>query len=254
MDAAAQTATLQRQETVSRPHTPTEDASKPPKTVICVFCGSSSGTSPAYAEAARSLARTLHAKKVKLVYGGGTTGLMGEIARTFVSLSGPDAIHGIIPNPLVQVEQQGRNGLGDRDPERGDATSINDKVYGKSTVVPDMHTRKQMMAKEVIEGGPGSGFVALPGGFGTFEELMEMATWNQLGIHRSGIVLFNVDKYYDDLVKLIKNAVISGFTSSANAGIVVEAFTAEECVTVLKEYKVSEGRLNLDVSRSRPRF
>ena len=100
---------------------------------------------------------------------------MGEVARTLVSLSGPEAVHGVIPKALIKYEQQNGKAAGSEDNEGSNAQSTE---YGKVTVVPNMHTRKQMMAKEVIEGGPGSGFVALSGGWGTLEELAEMTTWS----------------------------------------------------------------------------
>lgn len=182
-------------------------------------------------EGARSLAQELHKNNIHLVYGGGTgPGLMGEIARTLVALSGPDAVHGVIPEPLIDREQEG----------------IDEDIYGRVTVVPDMHTRKQLMAKKVIEGGSGSGFVALSGGYGTLEELFEVITWNQLGIHDKAIVLFNIEGYYDGLISWVQTAVSSGFIAPGNAGILVEALEAEEVITQLKEYRVAEGRFNLD--------
>ncbi len=159
---------------------------------------------------------------------------MGEIAKTLVSLSGPGAVHGIIPEALITWEQELSGAM------------IDEQIYGGSTVVADMHTRKRLMAKRVIEGGPGSGFVALSGGYGTLEELMEIITWNQLGIHSRGIVLFNVEGYYDGLIQWVETAVSSGFISPGNAGILVEALAADEVVTQLREYRVAEGRFNLD--------
>lgn len=181
-----------------------------------------------------------------LVYGGGTVGLMGEIARTLVSLAGPDSVHGIIPDALIQFEQEGRPGTVN---ESDRSSSIDPNVYGQTTIVPDMHTRKQLMAKKVMEGGPGSGFVALSGGYGTMEELMEVITWNQLGIHGKGVVVFNVEGYYDGLLKWVRSAVSAGFIAPGNAGIMVEALSPEEVITQLKNYKVAEGRLNLDWSQ-----
>lgn len=173
---------------------------------------------------------------------------MGEVARTLVSLSGPQAVHGIIPEALIQYEQEGR-------PTAGNAATTdakllkNEEIYGQTTVVPDMHTRKQLMAKSVIEGGPGSGFVALSGGYGTLEELMEVITWNQLGIHSKGVVLYNVDGYYDGLIQWVKTAVSAGFIAPGNAGILVEALDAEEVVRELREYQVAEGRYRLNWSQ-----
>ncbi|KAF2688954.1 lysine decarboxylase-like protein-like protein [Lentithecium fluviatile CBS 122367] len=209
-----------------------------PKPVVCVFCGASSGTSPAHLAAARSLARTLHTANIKLVYGGGTVGLMGEVARTLVSLSGPSSVHGIIPQPLVRYEQN-------HDATDPTSHSIDEAIYGKTTVVKDMHTRKQMMAREVIDGGVGGGFVALSGGYGTLEELMEVTTWNQLGIHSMPVVVYNVDGYWDGLLSWVKNAVGTGFIAENNKEILVEARSAEDVLTQLKEYRNAEGRFNL---------
>ncbi|KAK8179452.1 hypothetical protein BC567DRAFT_159831 [Phyllosticta citribraziliensis] len=216
-------------------NTPTD-----PRPVVCVFCGASSGTSPKHMAAARALAHALHKNDMRLVYGGGTVGLMGEVARTLVSLSGPSAVHGIIPAALEALD----NGLPPS--ASGPRNVINEQLYGRTTVVKDMHTRKQMMAQEVIRGGPGGGFVALSGGFGTAEELMEVITWNQLGIHNRGIVVFNVDGYWDGLITWVKNAVSSGFIAPTNAGIMVEALDSEEVIQCLKEYKIAEGRFKLN--------
>jgi uncharacterized protein (TIGR00730 family) len=164
---------------------------------------------------------------------------MGEVARSLVKLSGPKSVHGIIPKALIKYEQK----CG----EDGDASNaIDEKVYGRTTVVPDMHTRKKMMAELVIAGGKGSGFVALSGGYGTLEELMEVTTWNQLGIHEQGVVMFNVDGYWDGLIAWVQNAVKSGFIAPANEAIMVEAKTAEEVVKCLKEYKNSDARMRLN--------
>ncbi|KAL1633597.1 hypothetical protein SLS56_002745 [Neofusicoccum ribis] len=220
--------------------------------VVCVFCGASTGTSPKHMAAARALAHVLHDNNMKLVYGGGTVGLMGEVARTLVSLSGPDAVHGIIPAALVKLEQNYDEAVkqeaenGGTPHALGPRNVINEQIYGRTTVVKDMHTRKSMMAKEVIEGGPGGGFVALPGGYGTMEELMEVTTWNQLGIHNRGVVVYNVDGYYDGLIQWVKTAVTSGFIAPNCAGILVEALSAEEVIVCLKEYHVAEGRFKLN--------
>ena len=153
---------------------------------------------------------------------------MGELAKTLVSLSGSSAVLGIIPEPLMKLEQHGASN------------------YGKTIVVDNMHTRKDLMAQEVAKGGPGSGFVALSGGFGTLEELMEVTTWNQLGIHGCGIVVFSVDGYYDGLLQWIKTAVVAGFISPGNAGILKEAANAEQVIEQLSEYQASKDRLALN--------
>ncbi|KAH4177678.1 hypothetical protein HBH70_022540 [Parastagonospora nodorum] len=218
---------------------PAENGEPKKQPVVCVFCGASEGTSPVHMAAARALATALHKAGINLVYGGGTVGLMGEVARTLVSLSGPSSVHGIIPRALTALEQSPSF-----DPSNP-ASHIDVSVYGRTTVVPDMHTRKQMMAREVIAGGPGGGFVALSGGYGTFEELMEVTTWNQLGIHSMPVVVMNVDGYWTGLIEWVKNAVGSGFISPGNAGILVEALDAEEVIKCLGEYQNAPGRFNL---------
>lgn len=195
---------------------------------------------------------------------------MGEIARTLVSLSGPEAVHGIIPSALVKVEDGHRAALaaestnaiaagsaGGKAPERiikaestaTDASkfqNMENSKYGMTTIVPDMHTRKRLMADKVIKGGPGSGFVTLPGGFGTLEEAMEMITWNQLGIHSRGIVLLNLEGYWDGVLSWVRKGVEQDFVSPLNQNIVVECTNVNQVVGALKGYNVSEGRYVLD--------
>lgn len=177
----------------------------------------------------------MHENGIKLVYGGGTVGIMGEVAKTLVSLSGPEAVHGIIPEALMRYE---RNADGQ--------STIDENTFGRTTVVADMHTRKQMMAQEVMDGGEGGGFVALSGGYGTLEELMEVTTWNQLGIHARGIVVYNVDGYWDGLLQWVNKAVSSGFIAENNANIMVEAKRADDVISGLKGYLNAEGRFKLD--------
>lgn len=219
-------------------------------------CGASPGKSPAHLSAARDLARALHANGMDLVYGGGTVGIMGEVAKELVSVSGPQSVHGIIPAALMKFErnyQEPENTSNGTEAANGTAHSssvdpqriIDERLYGRTTVVKDMHTRKQMMASEVISGGHGGGFVAMSGGYGTLEELMEVVTWNQLGIHERPVVVFNVDGYWDGLLQWVNKAVESGFIAQNNAGIMVEAKTADEVVHCLKNYEKAEGRFKL---------
>ncbi|KAL8338019.1 hypothetical protein RB598_006752 [Gaeumannomyces tritici] len=217
------------------------------RTKICVYCGSSRGNDPAYLQAARDLAKVMAEHDIDLVYGGGTVGLMGEVARTLVSLKGPESVHGIIPEALVSYE---------RDPTYtstsaaagadGDTLPVPDeKLYGVTTVVKDMHTRKNMMAREVLAGGPGSGFIALPGGFGTIEELVEMCTWNQLGIHDKGVVALNIKGYYEPIRQFVASSVEAGFIRPGQGEILTFAETAEEAIRTLRDYKVSDQVLKL---------
>ncbi|KAI2813708.1 hypothetical protein CBS115989_9222 [Aspergillus niger] len=214
--------------------------------VICVFCGAQPGDSPEFLAAARALAHELHAANAKLVYGGGTKGLMGEVAKTLVSLSGPSAVHGFIPRALVAYYPDADVGKSQNDgkqPERIQApgSSLAEGEYGRITVVDSMHERKQKMAEQVLAGGPGSGFVALPGGYGTLEEVAE----NQLGIHDRGIVLLNVNGFWDGLVAWIAKAAQRGFIGPANKDIMVECKEVGEVIGALKAYNPSGGRLNL---------
>ena len=166
---------------------------------------------------------------------------MGELAKTLVSLSGPDSVHGIIPRALLKYERNYVENGKDVDPQ----SVIDANTYGRTTVVEDMHRRKHIMATEVVEGGPGSGFVALTGGYGTLEELMENVTWNQLGIHARAIVLFNVDGFWDGILVWLKRAVEEGFVQVGNASIMLEAKSSEEVVRMLRDYRVAEGRFKL---------
>ncbi|CAG8896366.1 unnamed protein product [Penicillium egyptiacum] len=214
-------------------------------------------------EAARALAVEFHKHNVQLVYGGGTTGLMGEVARALVSLSGPKAVHGIIPRALVKVstvngmrehtEGQVGSKVAGKTAERVvdsvdavKADGIPESEYGLTTIVADMHTRKRLMATKVLEGGPGSGFVSLAGGFGTIEEVMEMTTWNQLGIHQVGVVLLNINGYWDGLLAWVRNAVKEGYISASNGEILAEAKEVSEVWPKLRAYQVSNGRMRLN--------
>ncbi len=143
---------------------------------VCVYCGSGPGTNPAYAEAARTLGRTLAEAGIGLVYGGGGLGLMGEVARATIAHGGH--VTGIIPQFLT-----------DREHALKDVQEL--------VVTPDMHTRKQMMFER------SDAFVALPGGIGTLEELVEQLTWSQLGRHKKPIVLANIESYWSPFVELL---------------------------------------------------
>ncbi|KAF6836333.1 hypothetical protein CMUS01_05463 [Colletotrichum musicola] len=216
------------------------------RTKICVYCGASPGFKPQHMEAARELARVMAENNIDLVYGGGTVGLMGEVAKSLVALAGPDSVHGIIPEALVKYERDATYGTLNKE----NMYVPDESVYGRTTVVKDMHTRKQMMAKEVFAGGPGSGFVALPGGYGTIEEVLETATWNQLGIHDRGICLLNINGFYDGILEWVRKSVDEGFIKAANADILVTATTPQGAIDALRDYKVSEATFKLDWTNS----
>ncbi|KAJ4253869.1 hypothetical protein NW762_010266 [Fusarium torreyae] len=207
--------------------------SRHPRTKICVYCGAWPGTSPAHIEAARALGRAMAANNIDLVYGGGTVGLMGEVAKTLCAINGPQSVHGIIPEALVKHE---------RDDSKNITQGVPDEaIFGRTTLVKDMHTRKKLMAEEVFSGGTGSGFIGLSGGFGTMEEIFETTTWNQLGIHNRGIVLLNVEGYWDGIIQWLDCAAAEGFVKPGNKNILVTAETAEGAIMALREYKVSDS-------------
>ncbi|KAK4494589.1 hypothetical protein PRZ48_013945 [Zasmidium cellare] len=180
--------------------------------VVCVFCGSAPGNSPAHVEQAQRLAQLFHKHNITLIFGGGTTGVMGALAAELVRLSGPNAVHGVIPEALVRFE---------RDETDQKPSETVDPSFGRTTRVPDMHTRKQMMVQEIT-------------------------TWNQLGIHDKPVVLFNVEGYWDGLLTWIKKATEAGFVREGNADILVEAHSAEDVVKRLRDYETAGGRLELD--------
>lgn len=157
---------------------------------VCVYCGSSIGSRPEYADAARLLGRTLAESGLALVYGGGKVGLMGTVADAVLAHGGT-AI-GIIPEALMQKEV-GHVGL----------TELH--------VVRNMHERKQMMADRA------DAFIAMPGGVGTFEELFETFTWLQLGYHDKPVGLLNVAGFYDGMLGFLSHAVREGFMKQVHA-------------------------------------
>lgn len=180
---------------------------------VCVYCGSREGRNPAYGEAAEALGRTLAERGLGLVYGGGDVGLMGVVADAALAAGGE--VHGVIPEALSEREVAHR-GL----------TSLD--------VVPSMHERKRRMADLA------DGFVALPGGFGTLEELLEMLTWAQLGFHRDPCGLLNVEGYFDGLVSFFDHQVGAGFVSEAHRGMLVVADDPEALLEGFEAYEPPE--------------
>jgi uncharacterized protein (TIGR00730 family) len=163
---------------------------------ICVFCGSSPGNDPAYAEAAQRLGRTLAERDTTLVYGGGHVGLMGVVADAALEAGGE--VIGVMPRSLVDRE-------------------IGHKGLTKLHVVGSMHERKALMSEL------SDGFVALPGGNGTLEEFFEVLTWAQLGEHGKPCGLLNVAGYYDPLLKVFDQMVEKDFLRGAHRELVLVA-------------------------------
>ena len=175
---------------------------------IAVYCGASDGARPVYAEAARTLARALVEHNIALVYGGGKVGLMGVIADEVLRLGGEAT--GVIPRALVEREV-GHAGL------------------TRLFVVKDMHERKAMMAEL------SDGFIAMAGGMGTLEELFEMVTWAQLGIHAKPIGLLNTEGFYDGLMGFVRHQQEEGFVRPAHAALMNIDADAEALVKRLRE-------------------
>ncbi|GMJ05643.1 LONELY GUY 5 [Hibiscus trionum] len=176
---------------------------------VCVFCGSSSGKRICYRDAAVELAQELVARKLDLVYGGGSSGLMGLVSQA-VHHGGGNVL-GIIPRTLMNKEICG-------------------ETVGEVRAVADMHQRKAEMASH------SDCFIALPGGYGTLEELLEVITWAQLGIHDKPVGLLNVDGYYNYFLTFIDKAVEDGFIKPSQRHIFVSAPNAKELVQKLEEY------------------
>lgn len=176
---------------------------------VCVFCGSNSGNRKVFSDAALELGNELVKRKINLVYGGGSVGLMGLISQTVYD--GDCHVLGVIPRALMPLEISGH-------------------TVGEVRIVSDMHERKAEMAQEA------DAFIALPGGYGTMEELLEMITWSQLGIHKKPVGLLNVDGYYNFLLALFDNGVKEGFIKPGARHIVVSAPTAKELLVKMEQY------------------
>ena len=176
---------------------------------LCVFCGSNTGKSAIYAERTRELARTLAQARIGIVYGGGTIGLMGVLADEALAHGGE--VIGVIPHGLAvrEVAHQGLTEL---------------------RVVRSMHERKATMAEL------SDGFVALPGGYGTFEELFEIVTWAQLGMHAKPVAILDADDYYAPLIEFLERATDAGFVRAENRRLLLHARSVDELLGALEAY------------------
>jgi len=163
---------------------------------VCVFAGSNAGARPEYAASARALAAECASRRLGIVYGGGSVGLMGVLADA--ALAARVEIIGVIPRPLATKEIAHPN-----------LTELH--------IVESMHERKATMASLV------DAFIALPGGLGTFEEALEVLTWSQLGIHAKPVGVLNVEGYYDGLLRWLSHAVGEGFVRREHLGLLLFA-------------------------------
>ncbi len=184
---------------------------------VAVFCGSSPGVSPRYAEAARELGERLARAGIRIVYGGGRVGLMGVLADAALAAGGE--VVGVIPSFLHE-----------REVAHAGITDLR--------VVPGMHERKKLMFDMV------DAACALPGGLGTLDELVEFVTWRQLRLHRRKMVLVSVDGYWDDLDALVDRIVVHGFVEPAARDFFHYAATPREAVEALSEPAAPTRREN----------
>ena len=180
---------------------------------LCVYCGSSSGRQPVYAQVARRLARAMVNRNIDLVYGGASVGIMGEIANAVLE-EGGDVI-GIIPKGLFRKEVA-HTGV----------TELRE--------VNSMHERKSLMADL------SDGFIALPGGLGTLEEIFEIVTWSQLGMHRKPCGLLNVCHYYDKLIGFLNHAVTEQFIKEAHHSTILVDECPDELLEKFEVYEAPE--------------
>lgn len=176
---------------------------------ICVYCGSSPGKNPKYLAYARVLANELLKREIALVYGGANVGLMGEIANTV--LKGGGEVIGVIPQSLVEKE-------------------VSHQGLSELKVVSTMHERKAIMAEL------SDGFIALPGGLGTLEELFEVMTWSQLGFHQKPCGVLNINQYYQKLIAFLDHAVDEQFMKTTHRKMLLVEDDPQQLLDAMENY------------------
>ncbi|EJE7234137.1 TIGR00730 family Rossman fold protein [Clostridium botulinum] len=176
---------------------------------ICVYSGSNLGLRSEYKESAKLLGKILAENKIELVYGGSRIGLMGEISNEVLRNNGK--VIGVMPKGLFSGEMVHEN-------------------LTKLIEVENMHERKQTMAEL------SDGFIALPGGLGTFEELFEVLSWAQLGIHKKPIGILNISNFFDPLLHMIKNTCTEGFMNESNIKLISVSDNPSELIKQMKNY------------------
>jgi uncharacterized protein (TIGR00730 family) len=181
---------------------------------VCVFCGSFTGHRSVYRQGAETTGRRLADAGVAIVYGGGKVGLMGAVADAALAAGG--TVIGVIPRRLAE-----------REVAHGGLTELH--------VVSTMHERKTLMAELA------DAFIALPGGYGTFEEFWEAVTWTQLGIHRKPCGLLNIDRFFDPMLAQIDRAVAEGFITAANRSLVIAEDDVDRLVAGLRRVALPEA-------------
>ena len=182
---------------------------------LCVFCGSSAGTLPEYAAAAQALGELLGRRGVEVVYGGGRVGLMGRLADACLKADG--RVIGVIPEALATKE-------------------LAHAGCHELHVVGSMHERKALMAER------SDGFIALPGGIGTFEELFEVWTWGQLGFHKKPVGLLNVAGFFDRLIAFLEHAADQEFMRTEHLRMLHVSENAEALLAAMADYRPPDVR------------
>jgi uncharacterized protein (TIGR00730 family) len=181
---------------------------------VCVYCGASSGHDPVHAEAARALGREMAQQRLALIYGGGHVGLMGIIADAVLDAGGE--VTGVIPKALMDTE-------------------VGHDRLTRLMVVKDMHERKALMAELA------NGFIAMPGGIGTLEELFEAMTWAQLGFHEKPVGLLNVNGFYDKLLAFLSQLEQEGFLRAEHKNLLINESEPSALLERLREFRMPEG-------------
>jgi len=181
---------------------------------VCVYCGSAKGNNPVYADAAKALGRALVKHNLSLVYGGGHVGLMGIVADAVLDAGGE--VTGVIPKAFMDTE-------------------VGHERLTRLLVVKDMHERKALMAEHA------DGFIAMPGGIGTLEELFETLTWAQLGFHEKPIGLLNVAGFYDPLIEFLRHQTSQGFLRAEHKDLLLVETEPDPLIAELKNFTMPEG-------------
>ncbi len=180
---------------------------------VCVFCGSSTGNHPDYQKAARDLGNTLAEENIRLIYGGGSIGLMGILAETVLERGGK--VTGVIPKFLYDLE-------------------VGLDMVTELIIVDSMHERKQKMAELA------HGFVALPGGIGTLEELFEVFTWSQLKLIRKPVAIFNINNYFDNIIAQLDHMAAEGFIDLRMVNTLIKSSNIHELLMTMRAYRFTE--------------
>ncbi len=186
---------------------------------VCVFCGSSMGKHPIYKKSAHDLGEQIAKEKLSLIYGGGSVGLMGILANAVLEHGGE--VIGVIPEFLYNHEL-GHDGV------------------SELIIVDSMHQRKQKMADLA------DGFIAMPGGIGTLEELFEIFTWSQLALIKKPVAIFNVNHFYDNIFELLNKMAAEGFIKKETVKSLIFSQNIQELFVMMKDFKFIESPNRFD--------